>query len=121
MNIYHYWYITFYHIFFRLNPKDRYFYITANGVFGLIIAFMLCGIIAILIGLFSINGKWEAIDNVYIIGPSILINYLYFNRIRRTELYELYSKSNSTKRDLIVIFLSISSIILYVVGARMNM
>ena len=122
MNLYFYWYFTFYRFYERFS-KDKYFDIFASGLFSLFSSCLFIGILGItqyILGI-PINFINTAEKSGLFFGIIIIINYLIFiPKQRQQRLYTKYKESQSTKKDIFSILLTILSILLVILAVKGN-
>lgn len=122
MNFYIYWFFTVYQIYERLS-KDKYFDVFATGFFSLFSSSLFYGILVILLHLLNASGF--VLNSAKGLGAFIVvvlaINYMFFlPKQRQRRLYQKYKETQSTKKDIITVVLSIISIVLLVSAIRMS-
>lgn len=120
MNLYTYWHFIIYSLYDKFS-RDKHFGIFATGLFSVFVGFFVIGIIGIALYFTNYEKLLEAKDTIYIIIPLMIGNYIYFNKKRQIELYSAFKAGRSIKKDVASVFISLFSILLFVIAARLNM
>jgi len=120
MNLYAYWYFIIYS-FYEKFSRDKHYDIFATGLFSVFVGFFVVGIIGIVIYFINDERLFDAKDTIYIGIPVLILNFIYFNKKRQIVLYNEFKSSRSMKKDVIAVFISLLSILLFIIAARLNM
>jgi hypothetical protein len=121
MNLYIYWYFIVYDLYKRFS-SDKHFDIFATGLFSLFVGCSVVGIVGVILYFININIVLDAKGAVFIGMPVLITNYICFNRKEsQLRLYEKFKESRSTKNDSLSLFMTLLSILLFVIAARLNM
>jgi hypothetical protein len=122
MNLYIYWYFIVYELYKNFN-RDKHFSIFATAFFSVFIGFIIVGIVGVTLSFLNIKGVVLSAKGAVIVGsPALIGNFIFFNhKKRQIRLYEVFKKNRSNKKDILSVLMTIISIIMFVVAARMNM
>ncbi|MDE5418448.1 hypothetical protein L3049_10550 [Labilibaculum sp. DW002] len=122
MNLYTYWYFIVYSIYERFS-HDKHFDIFATAFFSVFTGFLVIGIIGITLAFLNIEGVVLNSKGAVITGlPILLGNFIFFNqKDRQIRLHEVFKKNRSAKKDILSVLMTIASIIIFVIAARLNM
>lgn len=120
MNLYTYWHFIIYSLYDRFS-RDKHFGIFATGLFSVFVGCFVVGVIGISFYFTNYERLLEAKDTLYIGIPLMVGNYIFFNEKRQKKLYSVFKANRSNKKDIVAVFVSLLSIALFIIAARLNM